>query len=832
MKIRTKLGLAFGIQVLLAAVLGLGALFGLRGVLRQFTIVVEHDAPVIANARHLLKLVVDMETGQRGFCITYEEEFLEPYVSGTKHFDALIEEEKRLVSDHPGQVAILERIEYLVGQWKEKAAQPEIAMARRVGANVERLERAGETEIAARAERGGHSASPRDVAALFEAGTGKALLDEIRREFDEFIRIEEGHAAEHHRIASRMTAWTWNLAVVLLVLATSVGVVVAIVIGRAIARPLAELASSVEAVGHGDLDTQVAVRSSDEIGVLARSLNVMTSDLKAAGRKFRTLHTAVEQSSSTIVITDVDGNIEYANPRFEASTGYTLEEAHGKNPRVLKSGKQSPEFYEELWKTISSGREWRGEFLNQRKDGTLYWEMACISPVFDAQGNIVYYVAVKDDITDRKRDERQIQDYAKALENSNAELERLNQSVEAANRAKSEFLANMSHEIRTPMTAILGFSEVLLGNLHEEGNVSAANTIKRNGEYLLELINDILDLSKIEAGKLEVERIACSPGKVVDEVASLMRVRAEAKGLPLQVEYAGGIPETIVSDPIRLRQILINLVGNAIKFTEKGSVRLVVRLLHDATKPPCLQFDVIDTGIGMTREQASKLFQPFTQADASTSRKFGGTGLGLTISRRLAEILGGGITITSNPGKGSTFSVTVETGPLDGVAILENAGQTAAESRQEVPASSATPAVELYCRILLAEDGPDNQRLISFVLTKAGADVTLAPNGQIAYDEALAASEAGEPFDVILMDMQMPIMDGYTATAKLREANYTGPIIALTANAMAGDEEKCREAGCDDYATKPINRATLFDTIVRLSGQTALASHASASSDA
>jgi len=297
-----------------------------------------------------------------------------------------------------------------------------------------------------------------------------------------------------------------------------------------------------------------------------------------------------------------------------------------------------------------------------------------------------------------------------------------------------------------------------------------------------------------------------------------MRVRAEAKGLPLEIEYVGGIPQTILCDPIRLRQILINLVGNAVKFTETGCVRLVTRLVQSAAKPPCLKFEVIDTGIGLSQEQASRLFQPFTQADTSTARKFGGTGLGLTISKRLAEMLGGDIAISSSRGKGSTFSVTIETGPLDNVSILEDVTEGVVNRKRKAKASAA-PAVKLDCSILLAEDGPDNQRLIAFLLKKAGADVTLAENGLIAHDKALAARDAGEPFDVILMDMQMPIMDGYTATGKLREADYTEPIIALTANAMAGDDEKCRQAGCDGYATKPIDRERLFATIAEFTGR-------------
>ncbi len=414
------------------------------------------------------------------------------------------------------------------------------------------------------------------------------------------------------------------------------------------------------------------------------------------------------------------------------------------------------------------------------------------------------------EIAEREIVEDQLMQYSAALENANRSLEDLRQDAESANDAKSEFLANMSHEIRTPMTAILGFADVLLGNVEESDITAAAITIKRNGQYLLELINDILDLSKIEAGKFQVERITCSPSKVVSEVASLMNVRAEAKGLPLEVELDGAIPATITCDPTRLRQILINLVGNAVKFTETGSVRMVVRLLQDDDSPSHLQFDIVDTGIGMTQQQATKLFQPFTQADTSTAHKFGGTGLGLTISKRLAEMLGGDITISSVAGRGSTFSLVVETGDLENVDYIDDIDSRTAEV---VVAETAAPHTSLDCRILLAEDGPDNQRLISFVLRKAGADVTIAENGKIAHDQALSAQEAGTPFDVILMDMQMPVMDGYEATGKLRKAGYHGPIIALTANAMAGDAEKCLQAGCDDYNPKPIDRERLIAAI-------------------
>ena len=395
-------------------------------------------------------------------------------------------------------------------------------------------------------------------------------------------------------------------------------------------------------------------------------------------------------------------------------------------------------------------------------------------------------------------------------------LRRAKEAAEAASRSKSEFLANMSHEIRTPMTAILGFTEILLaeGELTEAPpqRVEAINTIFRNGTYLVELINDILDLSKIESGKLVPEQEICSPWRIVAEVASLMQVRSKAKGLSLTFENDGPIPDAIRTDPTRLRQILINLMGNAIKFTEIGEVRLVTRLL-DADEP-ALQFEVTDTGIGMSDKQLKKIFEPFVQADNSTTREFGGTGLGLAISKRLAEMLGGDIMVRSTPGKGSRFAVTVRTGPLDGVAMLDHLS-LAELPNHEIDAPDTNESPPLKCRLLFAEDGPDNQRLISVVLKKAGADVIVADNGQLAIDLIGVADAEGKPFDVILMDMQMPVLDGYEATRRLRAQGYTKPIIALTAHAMSTDRTKCLDAGCDDYTTKPINRKTLIETIAR-----------------
>jgi len=411
----------------------------------------------------------------------------------------------------------------------------------------------------------------------------------------------------------------------------------------------------------------------------------------------------------------------------------------------------------------------------------------------------------------------------RALYQSNHALEAANQAAKAATEAKSAFLANMSHEIRTPMTAILGYAEILHANARTEEDIECSRTIKRNGDHLLGIINDILDLSKIEAGKLSVERVPCSPATIVADTASLMRVRAKAKNLALTVHYDGPIPATVQSDPTRLRQALLNIVGNAIKFTEVGSVRLVVRLLSDNIGDPKLQFTVEDTGIGITEDQIAGLFRPFTQADSSISRTFGGTGLGLAISKRLVEMLGGDIAVSSLPGKGSAFTLTVDTGPLDGVPLVESPNETLGERRNnnaELPADIGLPP---HCRLLLAEDGPDNQRLLAFLLRKGGAEVVVAENGQVAVDLALNAIAEDQPFEAILMDMQMPVMDGYEATRRLRVARYSGPIIALTANAMKEDRQKCLDAGCDDYLSKPVDRTTLLTTVARhLRGQIAV----------
>jgi PAS domain S-box-containing protein len=390
-------------------------------------------------------------------------------------------------------------------------------------------------------------------------------------------------------------------------------------------------------------------------------------------------------------------------------------------------------------------------------------------------------------------------------------LARAHDAAAAASAAKSEFVANMSHEIRTPMTAILGYTEILGSHLQDPDDLQCVETIRRNGQFLLEIVNDILDLSKIEAGKLEVDAERLRPDQLISDVLSLMEVRATEKRLSLNAEFDGPLPETIESDPTRLRQILINLIGNAIKFTETGHVTLSAMLLHDCE---LLKITISDTGIGMSREQMSRLFEPFSQGDTSVARTYGGTGLGLSISRRLAQMLGGEITVESELGHGSTFSVTIATGPLAGVSLVEPQSTLPDEVPRLQPQD-----VSLDCRVLIVDDRQEIRFLAEHFVRDAGGEVITASNGQEALDKVQQCRTSGEPVDLVLMDIQMPVMDGYQAATRLREQGFEGPIIALTANAMQGDRERCLEAGYDDHTSKPLNGPQLVSMIARYTAE-------------
>jgi len=380
------------------------------------------------------------------------------------------------------------------------------------------------------------------------------------------------------------------------------------------------------------------------------------------------------------------------------------------------------------------------------------------------------------------------------------------EELERANHVKGAFLANMSHEIRTPMTSIIGYAELCRSDQldHEERERYLEIVVQSSGQ-LLELINEVLDFSKLESGRTAITLTSCEPAPVVAEVVTLLEQTAREKGIELHACVDGQIPATVETDPARLRQILVNLIGNALKFTEEGDVSVVLGLDAEAEQ---LVIDVVDTGIGMSPGAAARVFEPFVQADDSMSRRFGGTGLGLSISRSLACLLGGDIGCDSEQGEGSRFRLTVATGSLEGVELREVADLGEVGQRSEVPALAQVDLSGL--RVLLAEDVAVNRALVKHLLQRAGIQVRQATNGREALEEGLASLEVGRPYDVVLMDMQMPVMDGYEATRRLREAGYTGSIVALTAHSVVGERTKCLRAVCDSFATKPIGEARLL----------------------
>ncbi len=531
--------------------------------------------------------------------------------------------------------------------------------------------------------------------------------------------------------------------------------------------------------------------------------------------------------------TDDQLRFSFTNPNVDKILGYSPDELIERKMTDLMSQAEAKRVKLIVLPNIRKRKQISDlECTIKHKDGRKLVMEVTGKPYFDVQGRYLGYRGASLEITKRKDAQMALREsnammvdafesekrISMQLEATMEQLELEKSKAEQASDAKSSFLANMSHEIRTPMTAILGFIDILAeletNGPHSPERLDAIETIKRNGEYLIKLINDILDLSKIEAGKMEVEQIPCCPFELVENVQSLIRVRSDTKGLIFESEFIGSIPETIMTDPTRLRQVLINLLGNAIKFTKAGTVRLVTRLASDANGRNLLQFDVIDSGIGMTEEQATRLFDPFVQADTSTTRNFGGTGLGLTISRRLARSLGGDIKIEyTKPNKGTCFRFTCDIGSLRSTRLLAPNHRPASAAKATETPNDALPDIKLDCNILLAEDGPDNQRLISFILKKAGAQVTIVDNGKLAVNKTVSSTKGDSPFDLILMDMQMPIMDGYQATARLRSLGLDTPIVALTANAMEGDREKCISVGCNEYTTKPIDRIELIKTI-------------------
>jgi PAS domain S-box-containing protein len=528
------------------------------------------------------------------------------------------------------------------------------------------------------------------------------------------------------------------------------------------------------------------------------------------------LKTVVHAAQDAIIMLKPDGKISMWNDSAERIFGYTVDEALHQNLHKILAPQR---FHEDHGKAFAEfRRSGQGKAVGQlielaalRKNGEEFPIELSLSAVQMQDG--WHSIGVVRDITERKRVEERLQQaiaesarFYKDLEKSMAKETELAARADAANKAKSQFLANMSHEIRTPMNAIIGFSELLAEDDLTDEQIKNVNIIREAGHNLLKLINDILDLSKIEAGKLNVEIANCALDKMLISVESLMGLKAKEKGLEFKVIYGGDLPAQIRTDSSRLHQCLVNLIGNAVKFTQKGHIYLAVSLETGGEKPR-IRFDVEDTGIGIPPEKQKLVFEAFEQADGSHTRKYGGTGLGLSITKQLAELLGGKITLASEVGRGSVFSLLIPAGvDVTKQHLLSRHNISCVTHLQDNKKSR----VEYAGSVLVAEDAPTNQALIKALLGRLGLNVTIASDGIEAVQKATTGS-----FDLIFMDMQMPNMNGYEATRALREKGIKTPIIALTANVVKGDDQRCIEAGCDAYLPKPIDRSELKMVIAK-----------------
>jgi PAS domain S-box-containing protein len=528
--------------------------------------------------------------------------------------------------------------------------------------------------------------------------------------------------------------------------------------------------------------------ANNELIAVNSELELRRREAEESREKLQQLSSAVVHSPVAVIIIGYLGKIEYVNPKFTEITGYFPEEAIGRTPRML-TGTLPEDCFKGLRETVIAGEEWRGELCNRKKSGDLLWEHILISPLKDECGNITHFIVIMDDITEQKRIAE--------------ELLVAQEAADTANRFKSEFLANMSHEIRTPLNAIIGFSTMILKAGMPPRQQDYLRKINMAGELLLNIINDILDLSKIEAGRLNMEQIPFVLDKTIANSIALVQDKAVEKKIRLNIDVAPETPRHLLGDPLRLNQILSNLLSNAVKFTDKGEITLTVSPLESGTDKISLLFKVRDTGIGLSPDQKAILFMPFTQGDGSTTRRFGGTGLGLSICSRLVEIMGGEIKVESELGKGSTFIFTANFG------LLEQASLSADTILQTETGLDFNGA-----HILLVDDNEANRQLAIELLEQHGFIIDVANNGK----EALAMVKEGEEiYDLVLMDVQMPEMDGYETTRRIRSDDRFAslPIIAMTAHALEEERLKCIAFGMNDHIAKPINSHQMFAIIER-----------------
>ncbi|WP_051378666.1 PAS domain-containing hybrid sensor histidine kinase/response regulator [Derxia gummosa] len=542
----------------------------------------------------------------------------------------------------------------------------------------------------------------------------------------------------------------------------------------------------------------------------------------------RKLAQAVEQNPASVILTGIDGRIEYVNPAFTAHTGHARDDVLGRDPRFLGAGLTPADTYADLWRALDASRPWRGEFINRRADGSRYVALAVVAAIRDAAGQPTHYLSIQEDITERKRIAEDLERARATLEERVArrthELEVARDAAETAVRAKSLFLANMSHEIRTPMNAILGLAHLLMREIADEGPRARLRRLDDAARHLLGIVNDILDLSKLEAGKMTLEPGEFALDSLLDQALDMVRGAARDKSLDLLLDADAGLPRRLNGDRLRLAQALINLLSNAVRFTDAGSVRLGAREAARADGRVLLRFEVSDTGVGIAAGQIGELFTDFAQLDGTSGRRHGGTGLGLALTRRFARLMGGDTGVKSVLGKGSCFWFTAwlglasDAGDAARTDAVPGAASDPASGTASAPAAITTSArgeAELRAhgagrRVLVVDDNPVNREIAADLLTGAGLLVDVAPDGA----SAIAQVNAGH-HDLVLMDVQMPGIDGLEATRRLRADGFTRlPIVAMTANASGEDRAACLAAGMNDHVGKPVDPQALFATLL------------------
>jgi len=574
---------------------------------------------------------------------------------------------------------------------------------------------------------------------------------------------------------------TNEIELVLLLLFAAIGLVSTLWQNRLIISPLINLKKAVNQFQQGNYEHQLETKSLDEIGELIRHFNIMR-DKHRENEESRRIAAAAFDILEGIIITDKDGNILRTNQAFTEITGYSEAEVIGKNPRLLQSGKHTQDFYQQLWNEINTRGRWLGEIWNRRKNGDVFPLFSTITAVKNNHNEITHFVASYLDISESKQQQQ--------------ELEVARDKAEVASRAKSDFLATMSHEIRTPMNGVLGMAQLLSDTELSKQQRDYLNTIKLSGQNLLTIINDILDFSKIEAQKMELDPVVFNLKNTSFEVARLLTSKASEKGLELLFNIAPSCPQYVTGDPGRLRQVLLNILGNAIKFTEQGHILLDIRSTNKTDQDVSILFRVSDTGIGISNEQQQQLFKPFTQADSSTTRKFGGTGLGLSICRQLIQLMGGEIKLESTPGHGSEFSFEI-TLPLS-------------DEPETLPSQTLDGLT-----LLIVDDNQTNLTILDEQFKSAGVETICLQSAEQAFTRLKQRSQKNEKTDAIILDYCMPEMDGEELGKKILDDDLLKdiPLILLTSAGQRGDLKRFEELGFSGYLTKPVMDKTLTGMI-------------------